>query len=250
MASSLDLIRDALLEIQAIAVGETPTAAEANDGLRVLNRMLDAWQAQRLAIFATARQLLPLTIGQQAYELGIGSSTVGWGIPRPSRIDYFGVLYPSGSYPIELPMIAYTESDWLQIPLKNTASSLPQGVWDDQGFPFRNLNFWPIPNLSGLQVALYNWVALQQFSDLRTQYGWPPAYLRAIVKNLAMDLLTQYPGSPVQLQVLAAQAAAALGLVKSSNVQPVLVNTDPMLQVGRRGVYNFYTDGANNRGGF
>lgn len=248
MASAGDLIKDALLEIQAIAVGETPTAVEANDGLRVLNRMLDAWQAQRLAIFATQRQLLPLQIGVQTYQFGIGSpSGTGWNGPRPSRIDYCGIVYPSGAYPIELPMTMATESDWLQIPVKNIQSSLPQWVWDDQAFPFRNLNFWPIPNLSGLQVAIYNWVALQQFSDLTTQYGWPPAYLRAIIKNLALDLAPQYPGNPSQL--LLAQAQQAMAILKSANQQPVLANTDPLLQ-NRRGTYNYYTDNANARGGF
>lgn len=247
-ASAGDLIRDALLEIQAIAVGELPTNAESQDGLRTLNRMLDAWQAQRLNVFATQRLLLPLQIGVQTYQLGSSSTTAGWSIARPARIDYGGVVVTTEQpQPLEVALTAYTESDWLQIPVKAIESALPQGYWDDQGFPFRNISFWPIPNVSGLQFACYSWVALQQFSDLLTPYGWPPGYMEAIVKNLALRLAPQYPGNASQL--LLVQAQQALAVLKSSNQQPVLANTDPAL-VPARGGYNWITDNANLRGGY
>jgi hypothetical protein len=45
--------------IGALASGETPTSAEANDGLVCMTQMLDSWSAERLTIYP-AYALVPM----------------------------------------------------------------------------------------------------------------------------------------------------------------------------------------------
>jgi len=243
--SANDIIASSLRLINAIAVGETPTAQEQSDALMVLNEMLDVWQAERLMIYAQQRQVFGLTIGQQAYQMGTGAPD--FNISRPASIDYYGIIINSGtSQPLELPLWVYTESDWQEIPVKSIQSSMPQGVWDDDGFPWRTLTFWPVPNASGVQVAIYNGVLLSQFTDATTKLQFPPAYLKCIRYNLAVDLAGEFPGQLTQ--AIVSQAASAKAIIKTQNLKPLPMRCDPMLVSPRGAYYNWKTDNANFRG--
>jgi hypothetical protein len=51
MATALDLITDALIELGVVAVGETVSAEDSVLGLSALNSMLDGWNTQNLTIY-------------------------------------------------------------------------------------------------------------------------------------------------------------------------------------------------------
>src|ERR1039458_5752289 len=110
--------------IGVIASGETPSAPEANDALMVFNQMLDAWNAERLAIFTTASNDFPLVIGQQAYTLG---DTGNFNIQRPARISGMScILLNNPTNPLEFPITMYTVADWQEkLPVKDVNSSFP-----------------------------------------------------------------------------------------------------------------------------
>ena len=67
-----DLISSSMRLIGALGSGETMTAAEASDGLMVLNGMLDSWLAERLMAFSILIQEFPLVANQGTYTLGPG----------------------------------------------------------------------------------------------------------------------------------------------------------------------------------
>jgi hypothetical protein len=71
--TALDLISDAILEAGIFAAGEPLAAEDTAFGLSKLNRLLDAWNAEKLNIFAIdfnqyvlVPSVSPLTIGQAA----------------------------------------------------------------------------------------------------------------------------------------------------------------------------------------
>jgi hypothetical protein len=120
---------------------------------------------------------------------------------------------------------------------------LPTYVWDDQGFPFRGLNFWPIPNVND-QVTIYPWTALTEPSTLTTLIAQPPGYQQALRYNLAALLAAEFPPVPPQvLQMVVGIAAQSKAVVKAMNQPLVDLRVDPALTlVGGKYLWNWISD--------
>src|SRR5229473_6914314 len=118
-STATDLISSALRLVNALASGEVPSAAEANDALLILNMMLDAWSIDRLMIFTVAIQDFPLVAGQQVYTMGTGGN---FNTSRPPKIERMSiVLLSNPTNPLELSMLYTTsEAEWQAILLKAT----------------------------------------------------------------------------------------------------------------------------------
>lgn len=237
-----DLIASALRLIGALASGETASAAEAADALVILNQMLDAWSANRLTVFTLSRQVFTLQASKQNYTMGTGGD---FNVTRPAKIQYWSIISNANPLqPLELQANSdfLTDEEWQEVRVKNITGALPRKLYDDGGFPLRTLSFWPVPDNSSVQTALYTWNALQQFADLVTDYTFPPGYLEAIKYNFAIRLAAEWPG---QLQaatpILAQQALAN---IKSMNAPIIKLGCDEGLTggSGSGGTYNWLTD--------
>ena len=241
--------------IGSLASGEVLPADVANDGLMVLNGMLDTWQIERLMLFAQARIVsdvlgnpFQLVGGQQSYSVGTNGD---FNIPRPARIDHIGIINLNNpNQPLELPLDVLTSDQWQVIPVKNIQSALPTVVWNDLQFPYMNLSYWPVPNTQ-LGTALYPWVAITQFADLVTDYTFPPGYNEAIRYNLAARLMAEFPGNYAQqtMQSVPALAISTIAAVKSFNSPTMYLYCDPILVSPDKNVFNWYTGTSNPPGG-
>lgn len=225
--------------IGATASGESISAAEASDGLTTLNSMLDQWNAERLMVFTSSRQVFSLVGGQQVYTMGTGGD---FNVPRPVKIDRMGIISLSNpAQPLELPIDYLTDAQWAGVPVKNIASTLPYEVWDDGGFPLRSLTFWVIPTVA-CQTAIYAWTALTEFTSLTTNLTFPPGYEKAIVYNLAVDLAPEYGDGSGLPALVEATAKEAKGIVKALNIPIVDLQCDVALVNPRGAAYNYKTD--------
>ena len=145
----------------------------------------------------------------------------------------------NSNQPLELPLRMLTEAEWLLTPVKAVASSLPQAVWDDQGYPLRTLNFWAIPSVPA-GVSLYVWANLGSFQDLATDYEFPPGYAEAIKYNLAYRLSDEFGG--FMPQTLPQKAMEAKARIKALNTPSLDLRCDEaLIGTGRRN-YNWITD--------
>ena len=88
--NALQIISAAMRNTNALASGETPTSAEAQDSLSLLNQMMDSWSAERLMVFTINIQQFVLIPGQQTYTLGTGGD---FNYPRPAQIDRASVIW-------------------------------------------------------------------------------------------------------------------------------------------------------------
>lgn len=238
--NALSLISSSLRLIGALASGEVPTANEAQDSLMVLNQMLDSWNAERLMVFTITIAQFNLTPNTATYTYGTGGMLNG---PRPAKIDRISIVsLTNASQPLELPIDYYTDWDWQQVPVKIIDTTLPQAVYDDGQFPFRNLTFWPIPTVP-VQTRIYGWTALGQYPDLQTDLTFPPGYSEAMRYNLAMRLIAEFPGAynPVMVQTAGALAVDTLARVRSINIPIIEAYCDVALQQNS-GRYNYYSD--------
>lgn len=246
--SAADFIKSALRLVGALASGENPSASEMTDAQQVLNDMLDAWSAERTSIFVVPRITLdqnqvPLTLAanKQTYLLGNATENEDFLLARPPKLERVSILYSaSQSTPVELGMDMLDDVEWQAIANKSTPSLLPQVCYVETGFPDMSLNFWPIPTQAN-PVVLYLWSALQQFSDLETQFSFPPAYARAIRYSLAVDLAAEFPGDLQKLPIVMKIASQAKSMIQAMNTPVKEAWCDPAL-VGANGPRgNIYT---------
>jgi hypothetical protein len=233
-----DLLASALRLIGVLASGETPSGMESADGLLIAQQMLDSWQAERLNIFAIQFNEFPLVPGQQTYTVGTGAN---FNIPRPARIERYSIVNLNNpAQPLELPLQILNFQDWQQlVPVKLISSTLPQYLYDDNQFPYRNLNYWCVPS-TNVNTRLYSWAPLSTFPDLVTDVEFPPAYAKAIRYNLAVDLAPEF-GRPVPPEVML-QAMQTKGVLKAMNAPDPQMMADPAVVNPRGRIYNWLTD--------
>jgi hypothetical protein len=237
-----DLIADALTEIGVNSVGETPSAEDLRVASRILSQMFDSFQAMRLYIFAIQRQVLVPATLKQTYTLGSGGD---FNIPRPARITRYGVINLSNpQQPLELPLDSLTEAQWMSIPVKGIASALPQRVWDDNNYPLRNLNFWPVPNVQ-INFTIYQWIQLPTWPDYVTDVTFAPGYQEFIKYELAKRCLPSFGAAAMWSPTSEQMYVAAKNRVMVMNAPLIDLMCDPMLQSPESGIYNWLTDNAN-----
>ena len=243
--TALDIIIDALLEVNCLEQGEVPEAVEAQAAFRILNRMMDAWNTERLMIYQVLRQVFPMNVTKQVWTLGTGGD---FNVPRPPNIERAGIINLNNTaQPLELPISILGYDQWSQIPVKNILSALPIAVWDDDGFPLRSLSFYPIPNVA-VQVALYTWSILAQFANLSTtDYEFPPGYAECIYYNLAVRLAPSFGATSVN-PITIAMAQESRAKVKCLN-EPILLKTcEPGIGNPNIVQYNWRTDQPAGKG--
>ena len=222
MATAYDLISSALRLINVVASGEETPIDEANDGLMVLNDMIDAWNTDRLAIYTTRSDDFPYVLGQQSYTLGDGGD---FNMPRPARIDAMSTIQLTNpGNPVELPIAMYSVSDWQTlVPVKVVQGSLPLICYDDGGFPLRTLNFWPIPVEQPNACRIYSWQSLPA-QTLNSQVSFPPGYRQAFRHNLAVLLAAEF-SAPVPA-VVQSTAIESLARIRTINAPDLSLRSD------------------------
>jgi hypothetical protein len=72
MTAPIDIISSALKDIGALAAGETPDPAAAQDAFTMMTRMLDQWSNEQMMVFYKTEIVFTLTPGQTQYTIGPG----------------------------------------------------------------------------------------------------------------------------------------------------------------------------------
>jgi len=222
---------------------------EIQEGLIVLNPLVDQWNSEKLNIWTYPRSLFNLAPNQNSYAIGIqqpGGPAPDWALARPAKIEYASIVLTSNQpVPLELPMTLLTYPEWQQIPTKNTPSTFPIWGYYDQAFPFGNFNVYPDPQTVN-QVALYAGQLLATFATVNDPVVCPYGYLKAFQYQVALELCIHW-GKPVSPD-LRKEAQEAIGKIKSANTLIADVSCDSAV-VASGGTYNWITDGYQKRRG-
>lgn len=235
-----DLIASSFRLIGVLASGETPSGAMSADALLILQQMIDAWMVERMMTFTLNIDEFALVPGQQVYTYGL---TGNFNKPRPARIERMSIVNLSNpAQPLELPIEMLTDEQWQrEIPVKVITSTLPLYVYDDGAFPFRNLSFYPVPQIL-VNTRIYSWAPAITFSDLVTDVPLPPAYAKAMRYNLAVDFMAEFPGNPATFGQVTAIAAETKAKIKILNSPTVQSGIDQALVEPEGGYYDWRAD--------
>ena len=77
MTQPIDIISRAMKDIGALAAGETPAPAEAQDAFDMLNDMIDQWSNEQMMVYYKTEIIFTLTAGQTQYTIGPGGQIGG-----------------------------------------------------------------------------------------------------------------------------------------------------------------------------
>lgn len=237
MPTAFALLRRALRLIRAIDPGETLEAAEAQDGLEVLNAMLDSWRLEGLLAFNIERVVFAITAGVQTYSVGPSGTwnttpIFGAIVTRPVKIDTMGLIDVTTDPDLETPIDPMTQVEYQDLRLKGLTSSWPTKFRYDATVPLGSVFLWPSPTVN-CSVAAYLWRSLTKWATVQTNLTLAEGYEECIVFNLCLRLAPEY-GASTPLEVLAL-ARDTKALVMQHNHEPTVLQLDPLCP-GQRAV--------------
>jgi hypothetical protein len=199
-----DIITMAMLEIGAIDPDETPSGPEMNTGLYKLNRMLDAWNADRRYVYAMNFTQYPLIPNIQPTTIGPSGNFV---VPqRPVKIEEANIILNAGSNSaVRCPMAIRDKDWWANKRTYAVPGTLPTDLYYQPGWPNGSLFIWIVPTVN-YPIELVTWILLSQLA-LTDSFCFPPGYLDAVVYSLALSISPSFqrPISP-DLRELCRQA--------------------------------------------
>lgn len=186
MATANDLITRALRLGRCIGLDQTPSAAEAADGLAVLNSMLDSWSTERLFVYSIREESF-------AWGAGNASRTVGaagnFATDRPVRVDESSYFTVDG---VDQAVDMINAEAYAARPVKATQGGAPTEIFVDYtSSALVTIYAYPVPGAS-ITFHLRTWRLLQSFSALNTALALPPGYKRAIEYSLAEEITPEY----------------------------------------------------------
>lgn len=185
--------------------GRGYSVSEGIDALRILNSLINGWQAERLMVWAYLRTVWAINPGQQAYRVGnVGVqlppyapfSTVGFDfgpIPRPEEIKLAGYIFNNTQPAVENPMRILNYQEWAALSPKDLTSTIEYICYYRADVPNGTLFLWPVPTDPSVTVSLYTWQNLQTVPQLSTAMVLPPAYQALLEYGLAIRLAGMYP---------------------------------------------------------
>ena len=213
--------------------GVSATHSETVDALWILNSMLESWSIERLVVYYVPRSTYTLTADQQSYTIGSGGD---FDAARPVRITRAGLVLANQSETVELPMGMTDVDGWARITLKETESTIPQILYNDNNYPLSTINLWPVPTVAHTLV-LYPWQALSGFSAATETVQMPPGYADAVRYNLAVMLAPEWGVMPRPDVVQMAREFKAR--IKALNQPSLEMACDPALLPERSGLLNY-----------
>lgn len=231
-----EIVSAALRKIGALASGETASAADANDGLSELNRMIGSWSTDGLLIYAKTADSLTLVAGTASYTMGTGGT---FSTTRPQEILEALIRDSSNS---DYPLTLRTLSEYASIGTKSSQSSLPTDLYEDGGYPLRTLTLYPVPS-SAYTLIVYSLKPLTSVSTLDTTISLPPGYDDALIYNLAVRLAPEY-GKTVSDVVSLMAVETKAGAKRSNERQAFLKVDSALVPRGYRSI-NIFTGGSS-----
>ncbi len=225
MATALDIIKDALADMGALDAGETPEAEDAQLALRILNRLLDQWNAQNRFIYTVTFSSQSWTANQSSRTIGPTGNFVV--TKRPDSIQSARWV-DSSSTPTIYEQIEIRDKDWFASrALRNYGTTVPYDLYYDPSWPNGTIYLIPYPTVTrNIELEIKTLLAAL---TLTSTFTLPQGYEEAVEKTLAERLCLPFGKTiPDQLVV---EARRARGIIKS-NKQPPRIYTDELNSSG------------------
>jgi hypothetical protein len=217
MPTVREVIVDALEELRVVGATREASADDMAIGLRRLNRMIDGWNAEPMALYASGIATYTITPALQPHTIGPTAAT--WTVTqRPSSIRDANLIIDGLRYPIWI-----RQADWWMnwIVQPQFTSSIPTDLYYNPAWPNGQVYLWPVPT-TAYSIELLTDSVLGMWA-LADTLSMPPGYQEAITLTLAEKLASAY-GIGVSPD-LKAGARAARAVIFEANVPTPPIQT-------------------------
>lgn len=221
------------------AAGRGLNGSQQDEGLHIVNAMLDGVKTERFFFYQIKRSVYGVTQGQKEYTVGDESLGADWfGIERPQKIMSASVLINGDDEPnqAEIPLgVVLSYEEYQSIVTKNTQSTVPLVLYyqwaSEDSVSLGLATLWPVPSQTYEQrVVIYTPQTVLEFSDVNADYIVPQGfrdwmeYEGAVrVQSNYPDVARQYPLTPSVIQMAKDYKAR----VKARMSTPLFIGSDP-----------------------
>ncbi len=243
--TALSIVEDAFEGLNICRASEL-NPEDATVGLKLLNRLLDNWNADRQAVYAETFSTFTATGGLQPHTIGLVANAPTWNVltNRPVNVTAANLITGAGTSAYRTPIYIRDKDWWNNVSLRAMTSAIPTDLYYEATWPNGNLYFWPVPS-GALSIELRLRVLLAQMTAAAT-FTLPPGYQDAITLTLEEDLATVYSVSANNLSILNKKARDARARVFANNAQvPRLRTVDAGMPGSSLGGGWDYNIGAN-----
>lgn len=208
----LDIIKNALAEINFVSAEQTLSPANEAYCFDRLNRLLDSWKTQPRYSYVTERHEFALNPSKQSYTIGPAPADCVVS-SRPVAIKYANLIMDA----VRLPLESIKVGTYADIPMPALGSTHPIRLYYQPTYPAGTLWPWPYPTDTSLLLELFIPFVIEPYATVNDDVSWPPGYLDAITLSLA-EALCPWAGRevPAELREAARKARAAISAVNVS----------------------------------
>lgn len=188
MVTARTLVTDALDLLMVHAAEEPLSAHQEQQGLRVLNDLIQSASLEHFLIYHTPAVVVDWPAGSRVQTWGPGGDIVA--TDRPVQLDTSATRYdPVAQVAFPLPVLPF--ATFYRLPYPEQIGDYMHALCYDTSYPLGVLYAYPIPR-SRVQVTVYPWLILRSWEEFDTDVGMPPGYDRYLKAALACDLAPFY----------------------------------------------------------
>lgn len=208
--SASDVIVAARRKLGIQAQEETLEAADLDDGLKTLNMMLKAWQADGVMCWTSSELTFVLAQADTNVTFGAGMDVTT--IP----FEIVSININRGSN--DLPMMQMSRQDYRRLPNK-TSQGCPTQFYYDRQRSGGTLYIWPAADATAGTLYIDTRRIIMDMDASANTFDLPQEWYEAIVYNLADRLAEDYGmvGSP-EAQQVSGKAGQSYEIVKALDV--------------------------------
>jgi hypothetical protein len=238
-----DICTDALTEIGVVGSGAPMDANDAEFAYGKLRRLINEWNAQRCAVYATVFSQFALTPSLSPHTIGPTAAT--WTVvQRPVSIEAISLILDSSNPDVYLPLNK-RDAAWWQAQITPTIEvDIPSDFYYDPTWPNGSVYFWPVPS-AAYDVQVQIRTLLDETFTLNSTFSLPPGYQEAITLTLAEKSARGF-GRPVTEDLMSDARNARALIFANNDTTPTLVTRDAGMEGPRGGIrsgFNWITGG-------
>lgn len=196
--------------------GEALTARMSQDGMRALNLLIKTYGAQD-HLWTETEGTVAMVASQAAYVI----------TPKPMRV----LSVRRRLNGIDTPMQEFSRQEYFDQPNKTQSPSVPTSFYYDPQQATGTLYLWPAPSSATVSQYTINMTFLRRMANMdnnTNDLDMPQEWLEAIVWNLAVRLMAQYPvNDPNQASLIIGMAKQLYGDLKSWDIEPASLFMQP-----------------------
>ena len=162
----------------------SPSGYDMRQARVALNLLLQEIGSRTVLLFATEQASFVTEIGTAAYTL------------PEDAVDVQDVMCIEGD--LEIPMTAYSQSDYQRLPLKSMRGR-PVNYFSDRNVGTAILRLWPVPDRV-YQISYYKIRRIQDVGEYTNTLDVPVKFLPAIISGLTWSLADEkFQAAPAEM---------------------------------------------------